>query len=63
MKKIETVDVYLLNQLESGEITIEDAAREFCRCGWTNFVDIEATKRLLNRVKNYDSKSNSQLGS
>lgn len=51
MKKIETIDVYLMNQLERGKITIEDAAKELCRHGWTNFVDIEATKRYLNIAK------------
>ena len=57
--KIETVDVYLMNQLERGEISLEDAAKEFCRHGWTNFVDIEATKRYLKRAMAYDSKRNS----
>ena len=55
MKKIETVNVSLLHKLERGEISLKDAARELCRCGWTNFVDIEATKRYLNMAKvNYE---------
>jgi hypothetical protein len=55
MKKIKTVDVSLLHKLERGEISLKDAARGFCKCGWTNFVDTEATKRYLNIAKeNYE---------
>ena len=51
MMKIDTVDVYLAKQLDRGEITLEEAAKEFYRCGWTNFVDVDATRRFLNRIK------------
>lgn len=44
---IDMLDVKLLKQLRAKEISLEDAAREFCRHGWTPYVDIERTKRFL----------------
>jgi hypothetical protein len=32
----------------TGVITIEQAAKELCAAGWTNYIDVETTKRLLN---------------
>ena len=39
----------LRRKIDAGTMTIEQAARELCRAGWTNFVDIEETRELLNR--------------
>lgn len=30
-----------------GKITLSEAAKRLYNAGWTNFIDIEATKRLL----------------
>lgn len=38
----------LREKIESGKITLSEAAVELHKAGWTNFIDIEATKRLLN---------------
>ncbi len=37
----------LRKRFESGKITLSEAAIELHKAGWTNFIDIEATKRLL----------------
>ena len=37
----------LKEKVESGKITLSEAAVKLYNTGWTNFIDIEATKRLL----------------
>ncbi len=37
----------LEEKVESGKITIREAAIELHKAGWTNFIDIDATKKLL----------------
>lgn len=44
---IDTLDVSLRKQYMEGNITLYQAAREFCRCGWDNFVNTKATKKRL----------------
>lgn len=39
----------LRRKIDAGTMTMEQAARELCRAGWTNFVDIEETRELLGR--------------
>lgn len=36
-------------KIDTGTMTIEQAARELCYAGWTNFIDVEETRELLNR--------------
>lgn len=45
---IPTIDKSLRRDVESGEITIEDAARELARAGWfMGIVDVEKTINFL----------------
>ena len=37
----------LREKYEAGEITLYEAAREFCRYGWTDYVDTMAAKNIL----------------
>ena len=37
----------LREKIESGKITLSEAVIELHKAGWTNSIDIEATKRLL----------------
>lgn len=48
--QIDTIDVSLYKQYISGEISLRDAAKSFCSSGWSNFVDLEFTKRVFERV-------------
>jgi hypothetical protein len=36
------------NDVVSGVMTVEQAAKELCAAGWTNYIDVETTKRLIN---------------
>jgi len=36
-------------KIDAGTMTIEQAARELCRAGWTVCIDVEETRELLNR--------------
>lgn len=38
----------LKEKVENGSITLEEAAIELHKAGWTNFIDIDRTKKLLN---------------
>lgn len=38
----------LEEKVENGEITIREAAIKLHKAGWTNFIDEDKTKRLLN---------------
>jgi len=44
---IPTITNSLKADLEAGNITLTDAAEELFRAGWTNFVDVKATARIL----------------
>lgn len=46
---IPTVDEVVRLKFEAGTITIKEAAREFCRCGWTNYTDEAAALRFMYR--------------
>lgn len=37
----------LREKVESGKITLSEVAEKLYDAGWTNFIDIETTKRLL----------------
>ena len=45
---IPTITESLHNDVASGTMTIEQAAKELCAAGWTNYIDVETTKRLIN---------------
>lgn len=45
--KIKNILDSLKEKVETGKITLEEAAIELHEAGWTNFIDIKATKRLL----------------
>ena len=45
---IPTITESLHNDVASGVMTIEQAAEELCAAGWTNYIDVETTKRLIN---------------
>lgn len=38
----------LKHDVEKGCISIEDAAEELYCANWTNYIDVEKTRRLLN---------------
>lgn len=46
---IPTVAEVIRLKFEAGTITIKEAAREFCRCGWTNYTDEAAALRFMYR--------------
>lgn len=46
-KSLKTILESLKEEVENEEITIEEAAIELHEAGWSNFIDIEKTKRLL----------------
>ncbi len=46
--KIKNILESLRDDILSGEITIKEAAIELYNSGWSNFIDEEKTKRLLN---------------
>ena len=37
----------LKEDVESGKMSIREAAVELHKAGWTNFIDIDATRKLL----------------
>jgi hypothetical protein len=39
----------LAMEVNSGRLTIEEAAEELCRNHWTTYVDIQRTEHLLNQ--------------
>lgn len=45
--KIKTILGTLEEKVENGEITIREAAIELHKAGWTNFIDVDTTKKLL----------------
>lgn len=52
MKRKEPFDIpsiteSLANDVTSGKITLHEAAMELHEAGWTNFLDLDRTRRLL----------------
>lgn len=50
MKKnydVKTILESLKEDVENGKISIREAAVELHKAGWTNFIDIDATRELL----------------
>lgn len=52
MIKIDTVDVSLCKDYAAGKITLREVAIEFCKCGWTNYVDEGFAARKMQEVRN-----------
>lgn len=48
---LKTLDHSLYDDYKSGLLTLKECAREFCKSGWTNFVDIEYTKVVFDRIE------------
>ena len=46
-----TLDYTLYDDYKAGLLTLEDCAKEFCKSGWTNFVDIEYSKIVFDRIE------------
>lgn len=51
----------LKEKVESGNLTLREAAVKLHKCGWTNFIDEETTIKLL-RLKSYEKANNSVVG-
>lgn len=47
-KSLKTIFESTKEKVESGKITIREAAIILHKAGWTNFIDIDETKKLLN---------------
>lgn len=47
LERVKTILVSLEEKVESGKITIREAAIELHKAGWTPYIDIDATKQLL----------------
>lgn len=45
--RVKTILESLEEKVESGKITIREAAIELHKAGWTNYIDIATTKTLL----------------
>lgn len=48
---LKTLDCSLYDNYKTGLLTLEECAKEFAKSGWTNFVDIEYTKTVFNRME------------
>lgn len=48
---LKTLDYTLYDDYKAGLLTLEDCAKEFCKSGWTNFVDIEYSKIVFDRIE------------
>lgn len=46
-KSLKTIFESLKEKVENGDITIREAAISLHKAGWTNYIDIETTKKLL----------------
>lgn len=52
---IPTVDEGLYWEFVAGIITLEEAAQEFCKSGWTDYVDMDYTRKRFNEIdKKFD---------
>lgn len=47
MLPIKNIMDSLRDDVLAGRLTLYEAAVELCRAGWSNFVDVETTRRLL----------------
>lgn len=59
--KIPTVDESLYWGYAAGLISLKDAAEEFCRAGWTNFVDEEYTSAKFSQLNSQFGKLDADL--
>lgn len=48
---LKTLDYTLYDDYKAGLLTLEDCAKEFYKSGWTNFVDIEYSKIVFDRIE------------
>ena len=48
---LKTLDHSLYDDYEAGLLNLEECARKFAKSGWTNFVDIEYTKEVFDRIE------------
>lgn len=46
--RVKTIFESVGEKVESGKITIREAAIILHKAGWTNYIDIDTTKELLN---------------
>ena len=47
MIKIKNIIDSLRDDVISGKMTLREAAEELYKSGWTNYIDVEAARRLL----------------
>ena len=45
--KIKNILESLKEEVENGKVSLREAAAELHKAGWTNFIDIDATRNLL----------------
>lgn len=45
--KVKTILESLKEEVENGKVSLREAAVELHKAGWTNFIDIDATRNLL----------------
>lgn len=48
LSRLKTIFKSLEEKVDSGRMTIREAAIELHKAGWTTYIDIEETKRLIN---------------
>ena len=48
---ISPADVSILKMVKSGKMSLRDAAIKFYEMGWTNFIDVDETKRILRKAE------------
>lgn len=48
---LKTLDCILYDDYKAGLLTLEECARKFSESGWTNFVDIEYTEVVFDRIE------------
>lgn len=45
--KVKTILESLKEEVKNGKVSLREAAVELHKAGWTNFIDIDATRNLL----------------
>ena len=48
---IDTLDISLAKSVIRGEMSVEEAAREFCAAGWTNYIDEDFAQRKVDEYR------------
>ena len=48
---IRTLNYSLAESYYKGELTLQEVAREFCKYGWTNYVDEEFARREIIKLE------------